>query len=52
MEGADGLVLLDARAASERIIFETMRREAAAGQAVNSFITGLAQTRLDLPKLS
>jgi hypothetical protein len=26
--------------------------EAAAGQAVNSFITGLAQTRLDLPKLS
>jgi DNA mismatch repair protein MutL len=34
MEGADGLVLLDARAASERIIFETMRREAAAGQAL------------------
>jgi DNA mismatch repair protein MutL len=31
MEGADGLVLLDIRAASERIIFETMRREAAAG---------------------
>jgi DNA mismatch repair protein MutL len=35
MEGADGLVLLDARAASERIIFETMRREAAAGQALS-----------------
>ena len=31
MEGEDGLVLLDIRAASERIIFETMRREAAAG---------------------
>jgi DNA mismatch repair protein MutL len=31
MEGADGLVLLDIRAASERIIFETMRHEAAAG---------------------
>ena len=35
MEGADGLVLLDARAASERIIFETMRREAAAGESLS-----------------
>lgn len=35
MEGADGLVLLDARAASERILFETMRREAAAGVALS-----------------
>jgi DNA mismatch repair protein MutL len=35
MEGADGLVLLDARAASERILFETMRREAAAGAALS-----------------
>lgn len=33
MEGPDGLVLLDARAASERILFETMRREAAGGRA-------------------
>ena len=35
MEGTEGLVLLDARAASERIIFETMRREAAAGRALS-----------------
>lgn len=35
MEGAEGLVLLDTRAASERIIFETMRREAAAGRALS-----------------
>jgi len=41
MEGADGLVLLDIRAASERIIFETMRREAAAG--------GMHSQRLLLP---
>mgnify|MGYP002628503395 FL=1 len=34
MEGADGLVILDARAASERIIFESMRREAASGSIV------------------
>ena len=33
MEGGDGLVLLDARAASERILFETLRREAADGRA-------------------
>lgn len=35
MEGGDGLVLVDARAASERILFETMRREAAAGHAMS-----------------
>jgi DNA mismatch repair protein MutL len=35
MEGGDGLVLLDARAASERILFETMRREAAGGGALS-----------------
>ena len=35
MEGVEGLVLLDARAASERIIFETMRREASGGQALS-----------------
>ncbi|MFY8268423.1 MAG: DNA mismatch repair endonuclease MutL [Terrimicrobiaceae bacterium] len=33
MEGGEGLVLLDTRAASERIIFETLRREATAGGA-------------------
>jgi DNA mismatch repair protein MutL len=33
MEGTDGLVLLDTRAASERILFETLRREAVEGQA-------------------
>lgn len=32
MEGAEGLVLLDVRAASERILFEGLRREAALGQ--------------------
>lgn len=32
MEGAEGLVMVDTRAASERIIFETMRREAASGR--------------------
>jgi DNA mismatch repair protein MutL len=31
MEGAEGLVLLDVRAASERILFEGLRREAALG---------------------
>ena len=31
MESAEGLVLLDVRAASERILFETLRSEAAAG---------------------
>jgi len=35
MEGADGLVLLDARAASERIIVETMRREATSGGSLS-----------------
>ncbi|MFM8364090.1 MAG: DNA mismatch repair endonuclease MutL [Verrucomicrobiota bacterium] len=35
MEGGEGLVLLDARAASERILFETMRREAAEGRALS-----------------
>jgi DNA mismatch repair protein MutL len=35
MEGGDGLVLLDARAASERILFETMRREAEGGRALS-----------------
>ncbi len=33
MESAEGLVLLDVRAASERILFETLRREADAGTA-------------------
>ena len=33
MEGADGLVLVDIRAASERILFERLRREADAGSA-------------------
>ena len=32
MEGAEGLVMVDSRAASERILFETMRREAATGR--------------------
>lgn len=35
MEGGEGLVLVDARAASERILFETMRREAADGHAMS-----------------
>jgi DNA mismatch repair protein MutL len=35
MEGEDGLVLLDTRAASERILFETMRREASGGRALS-----------------
>jgi DNA mismatch repair protein MutL len=35
MEGGEGLVLLDARAASERILFETMRREAAGGRTLS-----------------
>jgi DNA mismatch repair protein MutL len=33
MEGEDGLVIVDARAASERIHFERLRREAASGNA-------------------
>jgi len=33
MESAEGLVLLDIRAASERILFETLRREAATGSS-------------------
>ena len=33
MEGPDGLVLVDIRAASERILFERLRREAASGSA-------------------
>lgn len=32
MEGAEGLVLLDVQAASERILFEKLRREAAGGE--------------------
>jgi len=35
MEGAEGLVLLDARAASERILFEGLRREAALGRVAS-----------------
>jgi DNA mismatch repair protein MutL len=35
MQGADGLVILDTRAASERILFETLRREAAGGEAAS-----------------
>ncbi len=35
MEGAEGLVLLDARAASERILFEGLRREAALGHVTS-----------------
>jgi len=33
MEGDDGLVIVDARAASERILFERLRRESASGSA-------------------
>ena len=33
MEGADGLVMVDIRAASERILFERLRREADSGNA-------------------
>ena len=35
LEGKDGLVLLDVRAASERILFENLRREAASGTAAS-----------------
>jgi DNA mismatch repair protein MutL len=43
MEGGEGLVLLDARAASERILFENLRREANAG--------GASSQRLLLPSV-
>ena len=43
MEGAEGLVLLDARAASERILFESLRREVALGQ--------VSSQRLLLPEI-
>jgi DNA mismatch repair protein MutL len=43
MEGAEGLVLLDTRAASERILFEGLRREAGMGQ--------VASQRLLLPEI-
>ena len=43
MEGAEGLVLLDARAASERILFEGLRREVALGH--------VASQRLLLPEI-
>lgn len=43
MEGAEGLVVLDARAASERIIFEGLRREAALGH--------VSSQRLLLPEI-
>lgn len=33
LESSEGLVLMDTRAASERILFETLRRESAAGAA-------------------
>lgn len=35
LEGKDGLVLLDVRAASERILFENLRKEAASGKAAS-----------------
>ena len=38
MEGAEGLVLLDVRAASERILFEGLRREAALGQVASQHL--------------
>ncbi len=44
MEGSDGLVIVDTRAASERILFETMRKEAAAG--------GIAVQSLLLPTVA
>ena len=43
MEGAEGLVLLDVRAASERILFEGLRREVALGH--------VASQRLLLPEI-
>jgi DNA mismatch repair protein MutL len=43
MEGGEGLVLLDARAASERILFENLRREANDG--------GASSQRLLLPSV-
>ncbi len=43
MEGAEGLVLLDARAASERILFENLRREVALGH--------VSSQRLLLPEI-
>jgi DNA mismatch repair protein MutL len=43
MEGSEGLVLLDVRAASERIIFEGLRREVAIGR--------VASQRLLLPEI-
>ncbi len=35
LEGKEGLVMLDVRAASERILFESLRREAASGKAAS-----------------
>jgi DNA mismatch repair protein MutL len=35
LEGKDGLVLLDVRAASERILFENLRKDAASGNAAS-----------------
>ena len=43
MEGAEGLVLLDVRAASERILFESLRREVALGH--------VSSQRLLLPEI-
>lgn len=43
LEGPDGLVLVDTRAASERILFETLRRDGAAGR--------VASQRLLLPEV-
>ena len=43
MEGAEGLVLLDVRAASERILFENLRREVALGH--------VSSQRLLLPEI-
>jgi len=47
MESAEGLVILDARAASERILFETLRREAASGHAAVQHL--LFPEALELP---
>jgi DNA mismatch repair protein MutL len=38
MEGGEGLVLLDVRAASERILFEGLRRETALGQVASQHL--------------
>jgi DNA mismatch repair protein MutL len=47
LEGKDGLVLLDVRAASERILFENLRKEAAFGKAASQNL--LLPSIVDLP---